>query len=84
MQRNAEERSSRAAARAFETYLGPMGVTTVLGPRCQHGLIGGLANSPMDASYLADTVFLQLRYFEADGKFVRRSPGQQKNAEGST
>ncbi len=47
------------------TCLGQLGVATVL-VSVQHGLIGP-ADSPIDASYLADTV-LQLRYFELDGE----------------
>jgi circadian clock protein KaiC len=45
------------------TYLGGKGVTTIL-LMAQHGLVSGSAESPIDASYLADTVLL-LRYFEA-------------------
>jgi circadian clock protein KaiC len=47
------------------TCLGQLGVATVL-VSVQHGLVGP-ANSPIDASYLADTV-VQLRYFELDGE----------------
>lgn len=45
-------------------YLGQRGVTTLL-IVAQHGLIGSM-EAPVDASYLADSVFL-LRFFEADG-----------------
>jgi circadian clock protein KaiC len=45
------------------TYLGGQGVTTIL-LMAQHGLVAGQMESPVDASYLADTVVL-LRYFEA-------------------
>jgi circadian clock protein KaiC len=48
------------------TYLGQQGVTTLL-LMAQHGLLGGSAVVPVDASYLADTVVL-LRYFEAVGE----------------
>jgi circadian clock protein KaiC len=37
----------------------------------QHGLLGGDPQSPLEASYLADTVLL-LRYFEALGE-VRKA-----------
>jgi circadian clock protein KaiC len=47
------------------TYLGQAGVATLL-VGAHHGLIGGAMQSPVDASYLADTVVL-LRYFELDG-----------------
>jgi circadian clock protein KaiC len=48
------------------TYLGQRGVATVL-VAAQHGLIGTQMHSPVDATYLADTVIL-LRYFETDGE----------------
>lgn len=48
------------------TYLGQCGVATML-ISAQSGLIGSNMNSPVDASYLADSVLL-LRYFEADGE----------------
>lgn len=47
------------------TFLGHCGVTTLL-VNVQRGLIGTSLDSPVDASYLADTVLL-LRYFEAHG-----------------
>jgi circadian clock protein KaiC len=47
------------------SYLGQNGVVTVL-VATQHGLIGSAMQSPVDVSYLADTVIL-LRYFEARG-----------------
>lgn len=48
------------------TYLGQRGVVTIL-IATQHGLIGTTMASPLDVSYLADTVIL-LRYFEAGGR----------------
>lgn len=45
------------------SYLGRQGVTTIM-LMAQHGLVAGRMESPVDASYLADTVVL-LRYFEA-------------------
>jgi circadian clock protein KaiC len=46
-------------------FLGNRMVVTLL-VATQHGLIGTAMNSPVDVSYLADTVIL-LRYFEAAG-----------------
>jgi circadian clock protein KaiC len=48
------------------SFLGQCGTATLL-VSVQRGLIGGQMDSPVDASYLADTVLL-LRYFEAQGK----------------
>ena len=50
-------------------YLNRQGVTTLL-TVAQHGLVGDM-KSPVDVTYLADTVIL-LRYFEATGR-VRRA-----------
>ncbi|HYF48719.1 MAG TPA: ATPase domain-containing protein [Planctomycetota bacterium] len=46
------------------TYLGQQGVTTIM-LMAQHGLIGQMG-TPVDVSYLADTVIL-MRFFEALG-----------------
>jgi circadian clock protein KaiC len=46
------------------SYLGQQGVATIL-TMAQHGFIGNM-ESPVDVSYLADTVLL-FRYFEAEG-----------------
>jgi circadian clock protein KaiC len=51
------------------TYLGNFGVCTLL-LVAQHGMLGG-GQSPLDASYLADTVVM-LRYFEFGGQ-VRKA-----------
>jgi circadian clock protein KaiC len=48
------------------TALGQLGTSTLL-VNVQQGLVGTHMTSPVDASYLADTVLL-LRYFEADGE----------------
>ena len=48
------------------TYLGQQGVASVL-VAAQHGLMGAHMSTPVDASYLADSVVL-MRYFEADGE----------------
>jgi circadian clock protein KaiC len=51
-------------------YLGQRGVTTIL-LMAQHGLVAAAPESPVEASYLADSVLL-LRYFEAMGE-VRKA-----------
>ena len=48
------------------SYLGRRGVTTLM-VVAQHGLLGTNMQSPVDASYLADSVVL-LRFFEYAGK----------------
>ena len=48
------------------SYLGQQGVTTLL-LMTQHSVTGNDESTPVDASYLADTVML-LRYFEAAGE----------------
>jgi circadian clock protein KaiC len=50
-------------------YLNRRGVSTFL-TVAQHGLVGDM-KSPVDVTYLADTVVL-MRYFEAEGR-VRRA-----------
>jgi circadian clock protein KaiC len=51
------------------SYLNQLGVVTLL-VLAQHGLMGPM-QSPLDISYLSDTVIM-LRYFEAEGE-VRRA-----------
>ena len=60
-------------------YLNRQGVTTFL-TVAQHGLVGDM-KSPVDVTYLADTVIL-LRYFEAVGR-VRRAISVVKKRTGS-
>lgn len=48
------------------TFLSQRGVTTLL-VTAQHGLLGNNMVSPVDVSYLADSVIL-LRYYESDGE----------------
>jgi circadian clock protein KaiC len=48
------------------TYLGQKGVTTIM-IVAQHGLMGTSVQSPVDLSYLADSVILT-RYFELEGR----------------
>ena len=61
-----EERFLMAQLHELLTYLGQQGVATML-VSAQHGLISSQMSSAVDASYLADAVFL-LRYFEAEGE----------------
>ncbi len=61
-----EERLVLVQLHELLTYLGQQGVLTLMS-LAQHGLIGDRAQSPLDVSYLADTVVL-LRYFEAIGE----------------
>lgn len=60
-------------------YLGHQGVATLL-IGAHQGLIGGAMISPVDASYLADTVIL-MRYFEAEGE-VRQAISVMKKRGG--
>jgi circadian clock protein KaiC len=47
-------------------YLGQKGVATLM-TVAQHGFVGSNIDTPLDVSYLADTVLL-FRYFEAGGE----------------
>jgi circadian clock protein KaiC len=60
-----EERFLVAQLHELLTYLGHKGVVTFI-VVAQHGLLGTM-NSPIDTTYLADTVVL-FRYFEARGE----------------
>ena len=60
-------------------YLNRQGVSTFL-TVAQHGLVGDTMKSPVDVTYLADTVML-LRYFEAAGR-VRRAMSVVKKRTG--
>ncbi len=51
------------------TYLNQKGVATIL-VMAQHGFLGSSMATPVDVSYLADTVMM-LRYFETDGSIHR-------------
>jgi circadian clock protein KaiC len=51
------------------TYLNQQGVVTIL-VLAQHGFMGHNMGTPVDVSYLADTV-LMLRFFEAAGEMRR-------------
>lgn len=48
------------------TYLGQQGVASIL-IAAHHGMVSAHMSSPVDMSYLADTVLL-MRYFEAEGE----------------
>jgi circadian clock protein KaiC len=61
-----EERFLTIQLHELLSYLGNQGVTTLL-VVAQHGLMGTGMQSPVDASYLADSVVL-FRYFETAGK----------------
>jgi len=60
------------------SYLGQRGVATIL-VMAQHGMLG-VTESPVDVSYLSDTVIL-LRYFEADGR-IRKAISVVKKRSG--
>ena len=61
-----EERFLTIQLHEMLTYLGQAGVATLL-IAAQRGLVGSQMSSPIDASYLADSVIL-LRYYEAMGE----------------
>jgi circadian clock protein KaiC len=62
------------------SYLDQMGVTTLL-TLAQHGFVGSNMNSPVDVSYVADTVIV-FRYFEAAGA-VKQAVAVVKKRTGS-
>lgn len=64
-----EERFLTAQLHELLTYLGRQGVTTLM-VVAQHGIMGSGMFSPVDTSYLADSVIL-LRYFETRGKLKK-------------
>lgn len=77
-----EARFLTLALHELLSYLGRRGVNTLL-IMAQQGLVGNMT-TPLDASYLADTVIL-LRYFEAAGQvrqavsvLKRRSGGHER------
>lgn len=61
------------------SYLGNQGVTTFM-VVAQSGMLGSSMNSPVDASYLADSIVM-LRYFEHGGK-VRKALSVMKKRTG--
>jgi circadian clock protein KaiC len=64
-----EERFLSVQMHELLTYLNQQGVVTML-VMAQHGFLGSSMVTPVDVSYLADTV-LMLRYFEAQGAIHR-------------
>jgi circadian clock protein KaiC len=75
-----EERFLTIQMHELLTYLNHRGVVTLL-VMAQHGFMGASMVSPVDVSYLADTV-LMLRYFEAEGA-VRRAVSVIKKRAGA-
>jgi circadian clock protein KaiC len=61
-----EEKFLTAQLHELLTYLGGRGVTTLM-VVAEHGMLGTNMESPVDTSYLADSVVL-LRYFEYAGR----------------
>jgi circadian clock protein KaiC len=74
-----EERFLATHVHELLTYLSYRNVLTLL-TLAQHGVVGEQVESPVDLSYLADTVLL-LRYFEAQGA-VRRALSVVKKRSG--
>jgi circadian clock protein KaiC len=64
-----EEHHLMAQLHEMLTYLGRKGVTTIM-VVAQHGLMGANMQTPVDTSYLADSVVL-FRYFEAEGRIKK-------------
>jgi circadian clock protein KaiC len=64
-----DERFLTAQMHEMLTFLNQQGIVTLL-VMAQHGFMGAGMSSPVDVSYLADTVVL-LRYFEAAGAIRR-------------
>jgi circadian clock protein KaiC len=62
------------------TYLGQMGTVTIM-VTAQHGLVGTAMQSPIDVSYLADSVML-FRHFEIDGR-LRKAVSMLKKRTGA-
>jgi circadian clock protein KaiC len=75
-----EERFLTIQMHELLTYLNRQGVITIL-IMAQHGFLGNSMTSPVDVSYLADTV-LMLRYFES-GSAVRRALSVVKKRTGA-
>jgi circadian clock protein KaiC len=80
MQAMPDERFLTVQMHELLTYLNQQGVVTLL-VLAQHGFMGTQMGTPVDVSYLADTV-LMLRFFEASGA-VRRAMSVLKKRTGS-
>jgi circadian clock protein KaiC len=76
----ADEQSLPAHLHELLAELAHHGVATIL-VMAQYGLVGGGMRSPVDVSYIADTVLL-LRYFEAHGE-VRQAVSVLKKRTGA-
>lgn len=78
-----EERFLIVQMHELLTYLNQQGVVTLL-IVSQHGFMGSQMGTPVDVSYLADTVIL-LRYFESEGavrraiSVIKKRTGQHEN-----
>jgi circadian clock protein KaiC len=79
LQAMADEKQLSVQLHELLSYLANLGVATIL-VMAQHGLAGAMV-SPVDVSYLADTVVL-LRHFEALGR-VRKAISVMKKRSGS-
>jgi len=75
----ADEKQLTVQFHELLSYLGNLGVATVM-VMTQHGLTGSM-QSPVDVSYLADTVVM-LRYFEAEGR-IRKAISVLKKRSGA-
>jgi len=75
-----EERFLTIQLHELLTYLGRQGVCTLM-VVAQHGMMGSSMQSPVDASYLADSVVL-FRYFEFRGK-VKKAVSVLKKRSGA-
>ena len=75
-----EEKFLIAQLHELLTYLGHLNIITIL-IVAQHGLLGNAMLTPLDTSYLADSVIL-FRYFEAEGE-VRQSIAVVKKRSGA-
>jgi circadian clock protein KaiC len=75
-----EERFLQIHLHELLTFLAQQGVVTFM-VVAQHGMIGAHMQTPVDASYLADSVVL-LRFFEAQGK-LRRAVSVVKKRSGT-
>jgi circadian clock protein KaiC len=83
LQAMADERHLSVQLHELLSYLGNLGIATIM-VMAQHGLTANM-QSPVDVSYLADTVIL-LRYFEAFGRIrkaisiMKKRSGRHENA----
>jgi circadian clock protein KaiC len=76
----AEERAMLLQLHELLAYLAHQGVVTIM-VVAQHGLVASMMDTPIDISYLADTVLL-LRYFEHQGKVRQALSAKKKRQSG--